>query len=37
MLYPATTYPALKQYFDEVNKRDGHTIALKQGAPTESK
>jgi hypothetical protein len=37
MLYPVTSYPALKQYFDEVSKRDGHTIALKQGAPTESK
>jgi hypothetical protein len=37
MLYPNTTYPALKQYFDVVHKQDGHTIALKQGAPTESK
>ena len=37
MLYPNTTYPALKQYFDIVHKQDGHTIALKQGAPTESK
>lgn len=32
MLYPVTTYAALKQYFDMVNKEDGHTIALKQGA-----
>jgi hypothetical protein len=37
MLYPTTTYPALKQYFDMVHKQDGHTIALKQGAPAESK
>lgn len=32
LLFPVTTYPALKQYFDAVNKEDDHTIALKQGA-----
>jgi hypothetical protein len=31
--FPVTSYPSLKNYFDEVSKRDGHTIALKQGAP----
>ena len=30
--FPVTTYPALKNYFDMVNKGDAHTIALKQGA-----
>ncbi len=37
MLYPASTYPALKEYFDAVSKQDGHTIALKQGATAASK
>ena len=37
MLYPPGTYPALKTYFDAVNKQDGHTIALKQGAAADSK
>jgi hypothetical protein len=32
LLFPVTTYPALKQYFDAVNKEDDHTIALKQAA-----
>jgi len=27
-------YPTLKNYFDQVNKQDGHTIALRQGAAT---
>jgi hypothetical protein len=37
--FPVTSYPSLKNYFDEVSKRDGHTIALKQdaAAATESK
>ncbi|MET0646728.1 MAG: DUF3857 domain-containing protein [Pyrinomonadaceae bacterium] len=36
-LYPPTTYPALKQYFDVVHKQEGHTIALKQGAAVSAK
>ncbi|HJQ31856.1 MAG TPA: DUF3857 domain-containing protein [Pyrinomonadaceae bacterium] len=32
LLFPVTSYPALKSYFDQVNKGDGHTIALKQAA-----
>ena len=32
LLFPVNTYPALKQYFDSVNKQDEHTIALKQAA-----
>jgi hypothetical protein len=32
--FPVTTYPNLKNYFDEVSKHDAHTIALKQGAAT---
>jgi hypothetical protein len=30
--FPVTTYPGLKTYFDQVNKGDAHTLALKQGA-----
>ena len=37
MLYPVATYPALKEYFDGINKQDAHTIALKQGAPAAAK
>lgn len=32
LLFPVTSYPALKQYFDGINKQDEHTIALKQAA-----
>lgn len=32
ILFPTTTYPALKDYFDQLNKADSHTITLKQGA-----
>lgn len=32
LIFPVTTYPSLKNYFDQVNKVDGHTLALKQGA-----
>ena len=32
LLFPATGYPQLKGLFDELNKRDNHTITLKQGA-----
>jgi hypothetical protein len=35
--FPVTSYPTLKNYFDQVSKQDGHTIALKQGAAAESK
>src|SRR5256714_1883353 len=34
LLFPTTSYPSLKAYFDQVNKADGHTIVLKQGAAT---
>lgn len=32
ILFPKSTYPALKDYFDMLNKADNHTITLKQGA-----
>lgn len=32
IVFPAASYPQLKQYFDQVHKEDGHTISLKQGA-----
>ena len=32
LLFPTAVYPNLKAYFDQVNKADGHTIVLKQGA-----
>ena len=32
ILYPVSTYEQLRVYFDEMNKRDNHTIALKQGS-----
>jgi hypothetical protein len=32
ILFPKSTYPALKEYFDQLNKADSHTITLKQGA-----
>jgi hypothetical protein len=32
ILFPTTTYPSLKAYFDAVNTQDATTIALKQGA-----
>jgi hypothetical protein len=32
LLFPLTTYPNLKTYFDTVSKQDDHTLALKQGA-----
>ncbi|MDT5268164.1 MAG: hypothetical protein QOH49_350 [Acidobacteriota bacterium] len=35
--FPVNVYPNLKNYFDEVSKRDGHTIALKQGTTTAAK
>jgi len=32
LLYPATAYPAIKNYFDMVHKNDDHTITLKQSS-----
>lgn len=34
LLFPVGTYPALKNYFDEIAKRDASTLALKQSAAT---
>ena len=34
LLLPTAVYPNLKSYFDQINKADGHTIVLKQGAST---
>ncbi|MDT7541669.1 MAG: hypothetical protein QOE33_1573 [Acidobacteriota bacterium] len=31
LLFPLPAYPQLKTLFDELNKRDNHTITLKQG------
>jgi hypothetical protein len=33
LIFPTTSYAQLKNYFDQINTQDGHTIALKQGAP----
>ena len=32
LLFPTESYAPLKNYFDQVNKQDGHTLVLKQGA-----
>ncbi|HEX2268578.1 MAG TPA: hypothetical protein VHH35_03545, partial [Pyrinomonadaceae bacterium] len=32
LLYPVTSYPNVKNYFDSVHKQDSHSIALKQTA-----
>jgi hypothetical protein len=32
LLFPVNVYPNLKNYFDQVSKEDGHTLALKQAA-----
>ncbi|MFL6229251.1 MAG: DUF3857 domain-containing protein [Pyrinomonadaceae bacterium] len=34
IMFPVASYPQLKNLFDELNKRDNHTITLKQGAAT---
>jgi hypothetical protein len=34
LIYPASNYAAVKTLFDELHKRDNHTITLKQGAAT---
>jgi hypothetical protein len=30
ILFPATSYPQLKNFFDVLNKSDNHTITLRQ-------
>jgi hypothetical protein len=37
LLFPTSTYAALKAYFDEVAKQDATAIALKQGAAAAAK
>jgi hypothetical protein len=32
ILFPATSYPQVKNFFDMLNKQDNHTISLKQAA-----
>lgn len=34
LLFPVAAYSQLKTLFDELHKRDNHTLTLKQGAPT---
>jgi hypothetical protein len=34
ILFPTSAYPALKRYFDTLNKSDNHTLSLKQGGAT---
>jgi hypothetical protein len=36
LLFPLSTYPNLKTYFDAVSKQDARTLALKQGATAAS-
>ena len=36
ILFPVTSYPALKTLFDMINKNDAHTITLKQAAASAS-
>lgn len=36
IVFSPKVYPALKEYFDLLNKADNHTITLKQGAATAS-
>jgi hypothetical protein len=37
IFFPVETYPQLKRIFDEIHKRDDHTISLKQTAAAEAK
>src|SRR5580658_8247892 len=37
LVFPADTYPQIKRIFDEIQKRDGHTISLKQAVTAEAK
>jgi hypothetical protein len=32
LLFPVSSYDPLRDYFDQINKRDNHTIALKQAS-----
>ncbi|MCA1594259.1 MAG: DUF3857 domain-containing protein [Acidobacteria bacterium] len=32
VIFPTTTYPQLKAFFDLLHKQDNHTVSLKQGA-----
>ncbi len=34
--FPSTSYEQLKNYFDYIDAQDGHTISLKQAAPTKT-
>ncbi len=34
ILFPVTSYPAVKNLFDAINKADNHTVTLKQSAAT---
>ena len=34
ILFPVTSYPQVKNFFDMLNKQDSHTISLKQAATT---
>ena len=36
VLFPVESYPAVKGYFDQLNKQDSHSIALKQAAAAAS-
>jgi hypothetical protein len=36
ILFPVTAYPQLKNFFDMLNKRDNHTLTLKQATATAS-
>jgi len=36
VLFPVTSYPQLKNYFDQLQKQDNHSLALKQSAATAS-
>jgi hypothetical protein len=34
ILFPVTSYPQLKNYFDILHKSDNHTVTLKQNGTT---
>jgi Transglutaminase-like superfamily len=36
LLFPVTSYPQLKQYFDALHKQDNHAVVLKQSAAAAS-
>jgi hypothetical protein len=37
LIFPVSSYPQLKQYFDMVNKQDNHKITLRQSAASAAK